>query len=101
MEKVVGNLETPTETKNYLINKKVKVVPVPRNGGWLPEDHDGAFMYTGCFLETCLPVDSRRKQLVQILTRDEQEFFETELFLKPGDLSIYKKVDNFWQVIKL
>jgi len=101
MEKVVGNLNPPTETKNYLINKKVKVVPVPRNGGWLPEDHDGAFMYTGCFLETCLPVDSRRKQLVQILTRDEQAFFEKELFLNAGDLSIYKKKDNFWHTFRI
>ena len=102
MKEVVGeNINATTESVNYLINKKVKVVPVIRNGGWLPEDHDGAFMYTGCFLETCLPVDSRRKQLVQILTRDEQAFFEKELFLKPGDLSIYKKEDNYWHSFRI
>ena len=102
MDNIVGDIkESKEETKNYLINKRVKVVPVPRNGGWLPEDHDGRFMYTGCFLETCLPVDSRRKQLVQILTRDEQAFFEKELFLNAGDLSIYKKEDNFWHSFRI
>ena len=66
MDNIVGETnESKVEAKNYLIDKRVKVVPVPRNGGWLPEDHDGRFMYTGCFLETCLPVDSKRKQLVQ------------------------------------
>lgn len=102
MEKIVGDTkESKTGTKNYLINKKVKVVPVPRNGGWLPEDHDGSFMYSGCFLETCLPIDRKRKQLVQVLTRDEQTFFEKELFLNPGDLSIYKKIDNFWHSFRI
>ncbi len=102
-DKVVEAIEEPTmsENKNYLIDKKVKVVSVPRNGGWLPEDHDGAFMFTGCYFETCLPIDARRKQLVQILTRDEQKFFENELFLEAGDLSIYKKKDNFWHTFRV
>jgi len=88
---------TNTNTKEVspLINKKIKVAPIFRQGN-LPEDHDGAIMFTGCRFETCLPRDTKRGQLVSILNKEEQAFFEKELDLEEGALSIYKKKDNFW-----
>ena len=84
-----------------LTDKKVKVVPVYRDGGWLPEGHDGEFMFTGTQYEFDLPISIKTGRLVNILTKEEQAFFETELFLNPGDLSVYKKKDNYWHTFKV
>jgi hypothetical protein len=84
-----------------LTDKKVKIVPVYRNGGWLPEGHDGEFMFTGTVCEFDLPISTKTGRLVNILTKEEQAFFEKELFLNPGDLSIYKKKDNYWHTFKV
>jgi len=81
----------------YLPNRKVSLRPIVRTGGtWLKPGHDGEFMYTGCKRSYVLPIDGKRRQLVNILNREEQEFFEKKLYMNPGDLSIYKQKDNFW-----
>jgi hypothetical protein len=90
-----------TTKESILTDKKVKVVPVYRNGGWLPQGHDGEFMFTGTVCEFDLPISMKTGRLVNILTKEEQAFFEKELFLNPGDLSIYKKKDNYWHTFKV
>jgi hypothetical protein len=92
MEKTVAIKE---EVFIPLQEKKVKVVPVPRASN-LPAGHDGEFMFTGTKYSVCLPFDLKKNRLASILTREEQRFFEKELDLEEGDLSIHKKKDNFW-----
>ena len=70
-----------TTKESILTDKKVKVVPVYRNGGWLPQGHDGEFMFTGTVCEFDLPISMKTGRLVNILTKEEQAFFEKELFL--------------------
>jgi hypothetical protein len=102
MENDVETTSAPEkDTQTILIDKKVRVVPVYRTGGWLKEGHDGEFMFTGTKFEFDLPISRKTGRLVSILTEAEQEFFEKKLFMKPGDLSIYKKVDNFWHDFKV
>ena len=81
----------------------IYVRPIKRNSGWLSkinENHDGAFLYTGCHLtfkglvynpDTLLKVDP--------LTAEERAYFESPeggLGFKKGDLDINKREDNFW-----
>lgn len=89
------------ERSSILVDKKVKVTPIIRGNSWLHKGHDGEFMYTGCKYSYCLPYDLKRGKLYNLLNKEEQTFFENELFLKPGDLSIYKKEDNFWHKFRV
>lgn len=84
--------------ETILIDKKIRVEPVFKRHqrSMFPTGHDGEFMYSGCRRGYPLPLDIKRNQLVTILTKEEQSFFEKELDMNPGDLSIYKKKDNFW-----
>lgn len=75
---------------------KVYVKPVDRHREYYKEDHDGRFMFTGCVSRIYLPYDSKTKRLAQILTAEEQEQLEKELAMKPGDLSVNKRENNFW-----
>jgi len=86
---------------SILVKKTVKVVPIIRGSSWLHKGHDGEFLYTGCKHSYCLPLDIKKGRLVNILDKEEQEFFEAELFYKPGDLSIYKKTENFWKKFRV
>lgn len=81
-----------------LPNTKVHVKPIVRSGRWLPEGHSGAFMYDQTVLGIQVPIDVTSGRLKNPLTREEQEFFETDagLDLERGDLNPYKKTDNFW-----
>src|SRR3990167_2020528 len=83
-----------------LKNEKVKIVPITdRKGGWLPKGHDGAFMYTGAKRRLPVP-QGPNGQLLDPLSEDERAFFESPesgIAMKPGDLSVYKKQDNYWE----
>lgn len=91
--------------KSPLKNEKVKLVPITdRKGGWLPEGHDGKFMYTGTKRYLCVP--KVQGGLLDPLTEDERNYFESPesgMGLKKGDLSIYKKSNsktgekNYWE----
>lgn len=83
--------------EEILLDKKVKVVPVIRKGGWLPTGHDGEFMYTGCKRSYCLPYDVNKGRLATLLTKEEETFFENELSLDPGTLSVHNKKSNYWR----
>ena len=50
-----------------LINKKIKVTPIIRNGGNLPKGHDGEFMFTDATFSTTVPLDSQRIWLRRIM----------------------------------
>jgi hypothetical protein len=84
--------------ETILIDKKIRVEPVFKRHqrSMFPAGHDGEFMYSGCRRGYPLPLDIKRNQLMTILTKEEQSFFEKELDMNPGDLSTYKKKDNFW-----
>jgi len=80
-----------------LPDKKVKVMPVIRQGAWLPKGHDGEFMFTGTTAPISVPLNARTGTLVNPLTEEEQSYLETALAKSEGALSIYKpKKENFW-----
>jgi hypothetical protein len=95
-------METEVITKRKLTindilkNQKVKVVPIVRLGSPLGKGHDGEYMFTGAVFSTDLGIDRQKNQLKQILTREEQECFENEMQLKPGEMSFYRKDTPFW-----
>lgn len=91
-------MEKTMIAKSPLKDKIVKLVPVVRKGGWLPDSHEGKFMYDRCAHWYCCPID------VDPLTEEERAWFESpasNMGYKPGDLSIYKKENNFWQKISI
>lgn len=77
-------------------NKKVKVRPIERFNGVYDKSHDGHFMYTQAEMSLSLPIDASRNQLKQILSPEEQIAYEKKLQLKEGDMSFYKKDNEFW-----
>lgn len=94
-------METTELKKKLLItdilkNQVVKVVPIVRLGSPLGKGHDGEHMFTGAVFSTDLGIDRQKNQLKQIFTREEQEVFETEMQLKPGEMSFYRKDTPFW-----
>lgn len=80
-------------TKSYLQDRKVILKPIVKQGGMNPKGHDGEFMYTGTEVDFVLPYNINKGRLESILTPDEQKYFEE---LLDEDLSIHKKVDNYW-----
>jgi hypothetical protein len=94
-EQVITEKKT-LDIKDILKNKKIKVVPIRRDTGYLSAGHDGDFLFTGTFWSTDLRRDPITNRLMTILTREEQEVFEKELNYKPGHLSFYNKDSEFW-----
>jgi hypothetical protein len=87
------------EQTKFLINKKIKVTPIVRdNNGFLPKGHDGEFMYTGAEMSFCVPIDSKRKQLVHIFDGNEdiRIALEKKLQLKEGTMSFYDRENPYW-----
>ena len=86
----------------FLLKKRVKVIAIEREGGWLGKGHDGTFMYSGCKRGYCLPIDKDKGTLVPVLNEEEREFFEDRLSLPKGELSFYRKgKDNFWAKFRI
>lgn len=81
---------------DVLKNKKIKVTPIRRDTGYLPEGHDGDFLFTGCEIGIDLRRDPSTNRLISILTAEEQELFEKTFNYEPGHLSFYKKNSEFW-----
>lgn len=86
-------------------SKKYRVVPVVRQGGWLSsvnKDHDGLHTYTGAGRRYTLPYSLSKRGLVNPFESEEQrEELERELNLPTGELSIYKKKDNYWHSFEI
>jgi hypothetical protein len=104
MEQILNNKTKPMDWANAK-TKKIKVVPIERRGNWLSninKDHDGTFMYSGTVARYCLPFDKVTRQLVDPFPSTEQrEDIERALSFNKGDLSIYKKEDNFWKTFEI
>jgi len=87
-----------------LINKKVTIYPVKRQGGWLPPEHDGSFLLTGAKVKfKGVPWDSGTRRRIDPLTDEEKAWFYlhgNELGIEAGDLSIHKE-KNFWSKFKI
>jgi hypothetical protein len=79
---------------DVLINKKIKLVPVIREGGMNPKGHDGEFMYTGTVMRFVVPFNLKKGRLEFPLNETEREVLEAEL---DQDLNPYKKENNFWR----
>jgi hypothetical protein len=94
-----------TTKMSSIRQKRIKVMPIVRQGGWLSSinaQHDGLFMYTGATKEYCLPYSlSKRAYENPFETEEEREGIESELNLQPGALNIYKKTDNYWDDFRI
>lgn len=78
-----------------LPNKKVKVVPVRRKGGWLNElhpDHEANFLVANAKIKYAAPTIGRGR-VANPLTPEERAYLEKEL---DEDLNPLKKDNNFW-----
>lgn len=86
-----------------LPNRKVTVKPI-RGRGWLPDNHEASFLFKDSYYEF-VTAEDKRGGLNDPLTSEEREFFEDKkrsgMTFETGDLSIYKKEDNFWHTFKL
>lgn len=84
----------------YLPDKKVKVEVIKRDSEWLPKGHDAEGMFSGARFGVDLPRDlNKGGQLVNpFANEDERKFFEKELSMPEGTLSIHKpEGQNFWK----
>lgn len=85
--------------------KKIQVRPIKRKGQWLPDWHSGSFLYDNSYITFGVPSDAKTGRRVNVLTRDEREFFEdptrSGLDFKPGDLSENKRENNFWDTFEV
>jgi len=89
--------EEKVSTTFTLPNKKVKVIPVIKQG-WLPKDHEAAFLFKHATNRFSVPLN-RTGQYISPLTEEEAKFIESHpaMSLKAGDLSPYNKTNNFWK----
>lgn len=79
--------ETTKEVKVITLPDKVVIVkPIIRNGGLLPDDHDGKFMYTRTFRWYTTPV-SKANKIINPLTPEEQKTLEIAFGLAEGEMS--------------
>jgi len=83
---------------------KVTIKPVVKSTYLIPDTtHRAAFLVDGAKREYPAPV-LRSGQFANVLTDEEKEFFESPeagLDFRTGDLSIYKRENNFWESFKV
>lgn len=83
-----------TITKSYLQKKTIEVRPIPRLNSLYDQP---IALHPGAFVKIDLPMDPDRKSRNTLFEdKDEQEFFENELNLPKGSLSIYDRKNKFW-----
>ena len=86
--------------ENCLTEKIVRVVPIIRQGNWLPKGHDGEFMFSGTAKKYQLPIDGKSGQLIDPLKgvdTDTLTKIAEVLSLTVADLHVRKKDNNFWK----
>lgn len=77
-------------------NKKISIRPITRKGGWLPANHDGAFMFTNTKQSFPVPEDTHGNLYVNA-TPEELAALEKAIGFTSGYLNPNKpKKDNFW-----
>lgn len=108
-----------TPVKNFLEARKVSVKPIAREGKWASIFEDDRpndpFMFDTAKKSYPLPNKAGTLQKVSVLDAyekvatmqypneliTEQEFFERQLFKKPGDLSVYNNESQFWKEFRV
>lgn len=89
---------------NCLMNKKIEIVPIERDGAWLKKGDVGHFLFSGAFIELDIKRESD-KGLIDPLQGCEKDTIQQIInyyALENGkDLSIHKKENNFWKDKKL
>lgn len=78
-----------------LPNRKVIIKPVLWEGS-LPSGHSGVWLNDGAILEVTVPTARATGELINPLTAEEMEFFESGasgMDFSPGDLNPYRKPD--------
>lgn len=93
------------EEKAFTLPKGlITVKPVIKSTYLIPDtNHRAAFLAPGAKREYTVPV-LRNGQYANVLTDAEKEFFESPeggLDMGPGDLSIYKRTNNFWDTFRI
>lgn len=92
-----AKVEEATAKQFTLPHKTVRVLPVLRDGSWLPEGHDGEFLYTGASYRIPVPMSRQTGKLINPLNEEETAHLEDLMSMNKGGLSIYKpKKENFW-----
>lgn len=91
------NDEVMTEMKvNPLRNEKVYVRFVAKEDG-LPKSHVlSGGKADGAVTSLCVPIVASTGAYKNVLTNDEKDYLEEALGLDYNSLSVYKKVDNYW-----
>ena len=94
------NANTHTDNRelvNCLLNKKVIVRHVPRQGGLVTSaKHElSGGMASNAIRQYIVKIDSSGA-LKQVLTRQEQDYLEYIMDLPKGTLNIHKRDNNFW-----
>ena len=94
-------MATKTKTSSFTLpDKKIRIVPNKKGTAFIPDtSHPASFLMDGCKNVYVVP-QLRNGQLQNPLTDEEKEYFESSalsgLSFEAGELSIYKKKDNFW-----
>lgn len=96
---MAAEVKSKLQIEDLLKNKKVKVVPIIREGGMHPKGHDGEFMYTDTYCSFDLRPEPGTNRYRRILTEEEREVFEDVLNLEKGSMSFYKK-NGFWATFR-
>ncbi len=81
-----------------LRDKKVRITPITRSGGWLKPGHDGHFMYTGTFCKLCVPTSANTGKLIdplESLSDEEKKELATKMAIEVEEFNIYAK-NNYW-----
>lgn len=85
--------EIKEEEFKGLPNKKVKISPIKRKGGWLPPTNAASFLFGESKIKISVPLQSKNTPK-RILTKSEEEYLSKEL---RTDLSVYAKPsENYW-----
>lgn len=93
METKTENVKVKSPLKDKVVLVKAVIRPQPFYGT-INEKHDSIPFYTGTKKSLCVPVNATTNYLIDPLTKEEKEWFESEksgMNLKPGALSVYRQ----------
>jgi len=86
--------------ENSLCNKKVQIVPVIRDSSWLDKGNDGKFLFSNAQIELELKREPKTGHYIDPLKgvddKTKDKIVEAFALDSVKDLSVNKKVDNFW-----
>ena len=89
-------ITTAFKESDYLIDKIVEVKAITRATDFVSEKQAGSSILPGASVTITLPRSKSTRQLIPILTEEEQLFFEKKMHRKIGDLSFYDANSPFW-----